>query len=122
MKHVGITSPSDRRGRGNDGFTLVEILIVIVILGVLSTVVVFAVRGTTEQAGENTCSNERRMLETAAAAYMVQETADAVPATGVGNDRFEVTLVAAGILTRPSGNLDVDTNGDVSPEADGICD
>ena len=34
----------------NDGFTLVELLIVIVILGILSTVTVFAVSGLTDAA------------------------------------------------------------------------
>jgi prepilin-type N-terminal cleavage/methylation domain-containing protein len=34
------------------GFTLVELLIVIVILGILATVTVFAVRGITDQGQE----------------------------------------------------------------------
>ena len=35
------------------GFTLVELLIVIVILGILATVTVFAVRGITDKGQEN---------------------------------------------------------------------
>ena len=35
------------------GFTLVELLIVIVILGILATVTVFAVRGITDRGREN---------------------------------------------------------------------
>jgi general secretion pathway protein G len=53
------------------GFTLVELLIVIVILGILATVTVFAVRGITKSATDNSCSVEKRALETAVEAYYV---------------------------------------------------
>lgn len=53
------------------GFTLVELLIVIVILGILATVTVFAVRGITETSQENACDVELRALETAVEAYYV---------------------------------------------------
>ena len=51
------------------GFTLVELLIVIVILGILATVTVFAVRGITDQGQDNACDVEKRTLETAVEAY-----------------------------------------------------
>ena len=38
------------------GFTLVELLIVIVILGILATVTVFAVRGITDRGQDNACA------------------------------------------------------------------
>ena len=38
------------------GFTLVELLIVIVILGILATVTVFAVRGITNQGQTSACA------------------------------------------------------------------
>jgi prepilin-type N-terminal cleavage/methylation domain-containing protein len=53
------------------GFTLVELLIVIVILGILATVTVFAVRGITERSQENACDVELRALATATEAYYV---------------------------------------------------
>ena len=53
------------------GFTLVELLIVIVILGILATVTVFAVRGITERSQDNACSVELRALATATEAYYV---------------------------------------------------
>ena len=41
------------------GFTLVELLIVIVILGILATVTVFAVRGITDRGQDNACDVEQ---------------------------------------------------------------
>ena len=47
------------------GFTLVELLIVIVILGILATVTVFAVRGITTRGEASACAAEKKVLETA---------------------------------------------------------
>ncbi len=55
------------------GFTLVELLIVIVILGILATVTVFAVRGITDRGQDNACDVEQRTLETAIEAYYVDQ-------------------------------------------------
>ena len=54
------------------GFTLVELLIVIVILGILATVTVFAVRGITDQGQENACQTEGKTVLTAAEAYYAE--------------------------------------------------
>jgi len=58
------------------GFTLVELLIVIVILGILATVTVFAVRGITDTGQENACDVEARTLDTAIEAYYAQNQTD----------------------------------------------
>ena len=63
------------------GFTLVELLIVIVILGILATVTVFAVRGITQRSQTNACSVEKRALETAVEAYYVDSATQTFPAT-----------------------------------------
>ena len=54
------------------GFTLVELLIVIVILGILATVTVFAVRGITDTGQENACEIEARTLDSAVEAFYAQ--------------------------------------------------
>jgi prepilin-type N-terminal cleavage/methylation domain-containing protein len=51
------------------GFTLVELLVVIVILGILAAVVVFAVGGSTKDAAVNACLAERSTVESAVEAY-----------------------------------------------------
>lgn len=58
------------------GFTLVELLIVIVILGILATVTVFAVRGITDKGQQNSCAVEKRAIETAFEAYFADTGAD----------------------------------------------
>jgi general secretion pathway protein G len=51
------------------GFTLVELLIVIVILGILATVTVFAVRGITTDGQESACKAGLKTVATAVEAY-----------------------------------------------------
>ena len=58
--------------RREGGFTLVELLIVIVILGVLSTVAVFAVRGITDKGNTAACQADYKTLETGIEAYIAQ--------------------------------------------------
>lgn len=51
------------------GFTLVELLIVIVILGILATVTVFAVTGITNKGKTSACQSDAKTLQTAEEAY-----------------------------------------------------
>ena len=61
------------------GFTLVELLIVIVILGILATVVVFAVANVTEKAQDNACGVEKKTIQTASESYKAVNNGD-IPA------------------------------------------
>lgn len=99
----------DRRAARNDrGFTLVELLIVIVLLGIIAAVTVFAVRGVSTRGKTNACLMDRRMLETAAEAYLVGE--------AVSTPASEADLVSAGYLRAASPNFDFDTTGEVVPQ------
>jgi len=68
---------NQQKTRSDKGFTLVELLIVIVILGILATVTVFAVRGITSKAKDNSCAAEQRTIETAIEAFYADHQADA---------------------------------------------
>lgn len=94
-----------RDARDAAGFTLVELLVVIVLLGIIATVTVFAVRGVSTRGQTNACRMDRRMLETAVEAYLVGESTSALAS--------EAELVTAGYLRTPSPNFDIDAGGNV---------
>ena len=103
------------RDTTNDqGFSLIELLLVIVILGVLATVVALSVGGMTSDAEETACLTDQRLLEKASEAYFAQTPAETIPATGDPNtvpDAYEQTLVDAEFLRGPSQYFDLDEHG-----------
>lgn len=115
------------KNRQDKGFTLVELLIVIVILGILATITVFAVRGITDQGQTSACDADKKTMQTAAEAYFAQEGGTAIPITpagavdGVTGVDAEGTLVEVGLLVSESSNMDVSTAGVVTGTPGGEC-
>lgn len=100
------------KSHSDRGFSLIELLIVIVILGVLATVVVFSVRGISDRGQDSACNTDARAVATAVEAYFAQETTGGlIPATGAGSDRYERTLVAAELLREFSEYWNVAAEG-----------
>ncbi len=122
--HVEVQDKQDK------GFTLVELLIVIVILGILATVTIFAVRGITDQGKAATCKSDSKTLQTAFEAYSAQYGGTVVPIapaavpTGAnaayiaaGNGATaELTLKNAGFLRSDSTNWVVAVDGTLTVE------
>ena len=79
------------------GFTLVELLIVIVILGILATVTVFAVTGITTRGKDSACKSDLKTIQTAEEAQNAN----------TGDYGTEDELVAGGLLHAVSSNYDV---------------
>jgi prepilin-type N-terminal cleavage/methylation domain-containing protein len=113
---------TDTTGRSPDqGYTLIEMLMVVVILGVLGSVVAISLHGMSTEAAGTGCKADDHQLSVAAESFFAQTGADQIPETGAGHDRFEATLVAEGFLRAPSTFHDLDANGVVTPEEHSSC-
>jgi len=84
------------------GFTLVELLIVIVILGILATVTVFAVRGITDQGQTSACAADKKTLQVAVEAFIAQN-----GSAGTGDLAVTEANIAAGFLVAVSPNYNI---------------
>jgi prepilin-type N-terminal cleavage/methylation domain-containing protein len=100
--------------RSDRGFTLVEILVVIAILGVVATVVAFSVRGVADEGDESACGADARTLVGAAEVYMAEENVEMLPGIGTGPNRYELFLVDAQLLTQISTKYDLNEDGTVT--------
>jgi general secretion pathway protein G len=120
---VGTTSKREETPMENEiveveqndrGFTLVELLIVIVILGILATVTVFAVRGIADKGKTAACDSDKKVLEVAIETYY---------ANGGAGVASEALLVTEELLRAPSKTFNIDADGiGVSAEADTTAD
>ena len=87
------------------GFTLVELLIVIVILGILAGIVVFAVGNLTNSAQSNACAQEKSTIVTADEAYKAQNNGSYTDTSG---------LVSAGLLKSTPTYYTINASGTTS--------
>jgi prepilin-type N-terminal cleavage/methylation domain-containing protein len=106
---------SSVRERSQQGFTLVEVLIVIVVIGVLSTVVIFAVRAIVDRGERASCAIDRRVLATAVDTYFGENQTREILATGstADGERYERTLVEAGRLGELSQLHNLNSDGSI---------
>ncbi len=96
---------------GDHGFSLIELLLVIVVLGLLATIVVFAVSGVSADAEEVGCESDRQALSRATEAYFTEWRVDNIAAADATPDGYERTLVSDGFLQSPSTYHDIDATG-----------
>ncbi len=95
------------------GFSLVEMLVVITVLGILAVIVVVSLQGVTPDADKAACAADESAVVAAEEAYRASS----------GHYADEVGLVEAGRLRKPSTMHDVDLSGstyEITPV--GACD
>lgn len=93
------------------GFTLVELLVVIVILGVLAAIAVFSVNGITNTSKANACLIEVRTINAATQAYRAQN--QSYPA-GTDGPSVVTTLKNAKFLSSGTGSASSVSPGSIS--------
>jgi len=105
-----------KKRSGEGGFTLVELLIVIVILGILAAIVVLAIGGLKDTAQNSSCKAGANTIKSAEDAYFAQHNTYGLTAALMGDKLLK---------TDPSADMDVTaasaTAYTISKVAGGAC-
>ena len=107
-------TPTETTTKRDKGFTLVELLIVIAILGVLATITVLSVRGISNNSKSSTCASDRKTLEVAIESYYASNGSSATTPT-------EALLVSGRLLQSASTNMDINASGAVIVQSGSGC-
>jgi prepilin-type N-terminal cleavage/methylation domain-containing protein len=109
------------------GFSRIEFMLVLVLLGILSTIVVTSVDEFKADAENVSCTAEASALRTAVDAFLLTNATDTIPPTqpavdsGDADNGVELTLIGAGFLRSVSSYYDLDVHGDLVKVSGSPC-
>lgn len=86
--------------KNDEGFTLVELLVVIIVLGILASIVVFGVAKFRSDSQTAACKADMKQVSTAADAYYAKN--NAYPAGATDADRIGVLVTDKYLKTAPA--------------------
>lgn len=92
--------------KNEEGFSLTELLVVIVVLGVLAGIVLFAVGGINDKGQASSCEADKKTVETAQETYNAKND---------GYAKDVKALVTAKLLRSPSKWYQTNSTGAVTP-------
>jgi len=102
-----LTKLTEKVRKGEGGFTLIEILIVLLILSILVAVVVFNIGGFIGQGTEQIAKMQGNLVQTAIIAAMAAESAANVMNGSIGNDGTSPTPPAEWVLRVDSTDVNM---------------
>lgn len=95
--------------KNDEGFTLVELLVVIIVLGILASIVVFGVAQFRTDAQAAACKADMKQVSTAADAYNAKT--GAYPAGATDADRIGVLVTGGYLKAAPTSTVTLTAAG-----------
>jgi type IV pilus assembly protein PilA len=92
-----------RMFRKDEGFTLVELMVVVLIIGILVAIAIPVFNAASDSARQRTCQSNQRVIEGAVQQYMAASPTNTMPTGAVGTGHALVPTYIKDIPACPSG-------------------
>lgn len=110
-----------KRRTRDRGFYMVEVMVAVMIITLVLAVVATSFGLVTGRADAAGCDADARVLSMAAEMYRADSGSGKLPAQGLSADRYELGLVAEGLLQTRSELYDLDASGRLKPSSGSPC-